>query len=380
MSNSALHNISDFLQPVNRFEISDDESYHQTQLGQHIDLYDEHFPDIEPADVVLLGCGEMRGAAAGSNNFDAPNAVRKAFYALYHWHKEVQLADVGNIKPGATLQDTYAAIQAVTGELIQQGKRVVLVGGSHDVMLAQYAAYASTETIVEATCIDARIDLNMDSVLPADNFLMKMFTSSPNFIKHYNHIGFQSYFVHPAMLETIDKLRFDCFRVGRVKENIDEMEPAIRNSHLFAFDIAALQQAAAPANTLSPNGFNGEEACTLMQYAGLSSNVKSVGLYGFQPQLDVHQLTAKQLSHMLWYYMDGVYKSKSEAHFTETHNFNEYHMAFAETDTVFLQSKKTNRWWMKMPEGNYVACSLHDYLSAKNNELPERWLRMMERV
>ena len=380
MSHSTLYNIADFLEPVNKFEISEDESYHLTQLGHHIDLHDEHFPDIEQADVVLIGCGEMRGAGQGSNNFDAPDAVRKAFYQLYHWHKEVRLADVGNIKSGATLQDTYAAIQAVSAELMQQGKRVVIIGGSHDVMMAQYTAFAGMETIIEATCVDARIDLNMDSVLPADNFLMKMLTSSPNFIKHYNHIGFQSYLVHPTMLETIDKLRFDCYRVGRVKENIEEMEPAIRNSHLFSFDIAALQHSAAPANTLTPNGFNGEEACTLMQYAGLSSNVKSVGIYGYQPQLDVHNLTAKQISHMLWYYMDGVYKSKEEADFSEAHNFNEFHMAFGEMETVFLQSKKTHRWWMKMPEGNYVACTGGDYIIARNNELPERWLRMMERV
>ena len=379
MSNFALRSIADFLEPVNRFEISEDESYHATQLGHHIDLFDDHFPDIEAADVVLVGCGEMRGAAAGSNNYNAADAVRKAFYALYHWHKEVQVADVGNIKSGATLQDTYAAVQAVTGELIQQGKRVVIIGGSHDMMLAQYAAFAAMETIVEATCVDARIDLNMDSVLPADNFLMKMLTSAPNFIKHYNHIGFQSYFVHPTMLETIDKLRFDCYRVGRVKENIEDMEPAIRNSHLFSFDIAALQHASAPANTLTPNGFNGEEACTLMQYAGLSGNVKSVGLYGYQPQFDIHHLTAKQLSQMLWYYMDGLYKGKSEANFSEAHNFNEYHMAFAETDTVFLQSKKTHRWWMKMGD-NFVACTQFDYVTARNNELPERWLRLMERL
>ena len=380
MSKSTLYSITDFLEPVNRYEISEDESYHQTQLGQHIDLYDEHFPDIEAADVVLVGCGEMRGAAKGSNNYNAADTVRKAFYALYHWHKEVSLADVGNVKSGATLQDTYAAIQAVTSELIQMGKRVVIIGGSHDIMMAQYSAYASTETIIEVTCVDARIDLNMDSVLPADNFLMKMLTSAPNFIKHYNHIGFQSYFVHPTMLETIDKLRFDCYRVGRVKENIEDMEPAIRNSNLLGFDIAALQHSAAPANTLTPNGFNGEEACTLMKYAGLSSNVNSVGIYGYQASLDVHDLTAKQISHMLWYYMDGVYKSKQEADFSEAHNFNEFHMAFAETDTVFLQSKKTHRWWMKMPEGNYIACTYHDYITARNNELPERWLRLMERL
>ena len=78
---------------------------------------------------------------------------------------------------------------------------------------------------------------------------MEMLTGEPNYVRHYNHIGFQSYYVHPRMLETMDKLRFDCFRVGHVKENIDEMEPVIRNSQLFSFDISALAYAYAPANT-----------------------------------------------------------------------------------------------------------------------------------
>ncbi len=370
----------DFLEPVNRYEISEDEAYKQTQIGQHIDLYDECFPDIEHADVVLVGCGEMRGAGLGSNHLNAADAVRKAFYSLYHWHKEVQVADVGNVRAGATLKDTYAAVETVTKELLQQGRRVVIIGGSHDVTLAQYNAYASQQRIIEATCIDARIDLDGDSVLPADNFLLPMLTTSPNYIRHYNHIGFQSYLVHPHMLETIDKLRFDCYRVGKVKERLEEMEPAIRNSHMVSFDIAALQHAAAPANILTPNGFNGEEACTLMQYAGMSQQVSSIGIYGYQAQLDVHQLTAKQISHMLWYLMDGIYKSKQEARFEETHHFNEFHMAFAEMDTSFLQSKKTGRWWMQMPDGSYAACTYEDYLIACKNDIPERWLRMMERV
>ena len=37
------------------------------------------------------------------------------------------------------------------------------------------------------------------------HFLVELFTGMPNHLKHYNHIGFQSYFMHPQMLETIDK-------------------------------------------------------------------------------------------------------------------------------------------------------------------------------
>ena len=370
--------IVDFLEPINRYELSNDVGFKDTQLGRHINAYEEEFPDVSNADIVLIGCGEMRGEG-GVNNTDGPDAVRSEFYNLFHWHKNVIVADIGNVKVGANIQDTYAALKTMVSELIEQGKRVVILGGSHDVTLAQYAAYTSLEKIIEATCVDARIDLNMDSVLPADNFLMELLTGVPNFIRHYNHIGFQSYFVHPQMLEVIDSLRFDCFRVGKVKENIEEMEPPIRNSNMLSFDIAAIQHAHAPANKLSPNGFTGEEACTLMQYAGMSKNMSSIGIYGYNPSQDTDSLTAKQISHLLWYIMDGIHKGKQEALLENRDDFLEFTMAFAEVETVFLQSKKTGRWWMQLHNEQFVACSKLDYMIACNNEIPERWLRAMER-
>ena len=198
-------------------------------------------------------------------------------------------------------------------------------------------------------------------------------------IKHYNHIGFQSYLVHPGMLETMDKLRFDCFRVGAAKENIEEMEPVIRNTHLLSFDISAIKYSDAPSNKQSPNGFTGEEACTLSRYAGLSNTVNTFGIYGYLPEHDVNELTAKQIAQMIWYYIDGKNRNKQEALLEERHHFNEYHTAFAEIDTVFLQSRKTNRWWMQMPDKKFIACSYNDYVVASQNDIPERWLRAQER-
>lgn len=375
----SLQTIIDFLDPVDIFQLSDDGGYKDTQLGRHIAVYDGEFPSVAEADIVLVGCGEMRGEGMEYGNTISPDAIRKEFYNLYHWHKEVNVADLGNVKTGATLQDSYAAVKTVVSELLEQGKKVVLLGGSHDVTSAQYGAYASLGKIIEAVCIDARIDLNMDSVLPADNFLMDMLTGEPNFIRHYNHIGFQSYMVHPKMLETIDKLHFDCFRLGKVKENIEEMEPVIRNASLVSFDIAAIQHAHAPANRLSPNGFTGEEACMLMQYAGMSPNASSIGIYGYHPDQDISGLTARQVSQMLWYLMDGIYKGKQEAALEDRSNFNEFTLAFAEVETTFLQSKRTGRWWMQMPDGKCTACSKMDYIIASNNETPERWMRAVER-
>ena len=55
------------------------------------------------------------------------------FYNLYHWHTDVKIADIGNIKPGASLEDTYSALQQVLSELSALNKKVVIIGGSHDI-------------------------------------------------------------------------------------------------------------------------------------------------------------------------------------------------------------------------------------------------------
>lgn len=378
MSYNSIDSILDFLEPVNKYVLSNDEGFSDKRIGSNIDIYENNFPSVD-ADIVIVGCGEARGTGAFQHSNESADAVRRELYKLYQWHKEVKIADAGNIKPGATLQDSYAALKTVVSELIHHCKKVVIIGGSHDLTLAQYNVYALQQKVIEATCVDALIDLNMESALPCDNFLMKMLTGEPNYVRHYNHIGFQSYFVHPDMLETIDKLRFDCYRVGRVKENVEEMEPVIRNAQLFSFDISAIQNAHAPANKVTPNGFTGEEVCTLMQYAGMSANVNTIGIYGYKYEEDRHSLTAKQISHMLWYLMDGVLKGKQEATFGEAGSFNEFKLAFAEVETTFLQSKKTGRWWMQLPDGNFIACSHHDYTTASQNEIPERWMRAVER-
>lgn len=375
----SLATIIDFLDPVNIAHLSNDEGFKDTQLGRHIAVFEDTLPDLTDIDMVLIGCGEMRGAGVQYTGTGSPDAIRTEFYRLFHWHTEVNVADFGNIKVGATLQDSYAALRTVVQELIQLGKKVVIIGGSHDNTLAQYQAYGALNKIIDAACIDARIDLDMDSVLPADQFLVEMFTGVPNHLKQYTHIGFQSYFMHPQMLETIDKLGFDCFRVGKVKEAIDEMEPPIRNSEMVSFDLAAIEYAHAPANHLTPNGFNGEEACTLMQYAGMSKLCSSIGIYGYIPEQDLHSLTAKQISHMLWYVMDGIFKSKQEAALENRAEFDEFTLAFAEVETAFLRSKRTGRWWMQLHDGKYAACSYRDYLIASSNEIPERWMRAVER-
>ncbi len=373
-----MTDLHEYLLPVNVAVLNNDGAYNDKQFAKCIKIYEKEIPDLDAVDIVMLGINEFRGEGIRASK-SAPDAVRSQFYKLHNWHEDVLIADIGNVKCGSSLSDSYAAIKIVVKELLQLGKTIIILGGSHDNTLGQYYAYKDINQVIEATVIDATIDLISESQMRSENFLLEMLTSEPNVIRHYNHIGFQSYFVHPHMLETMDKLRFDCYRAGSAKERLEEMEPVIRNSHMLSFDIAAIKHSDAPATICSPNGLTGEESCSLLRYAGLSPGVSSVGIYGFNTELDQRNLTAIQIAQMLWYFIDGKSRSKQEAELNDRKSFNEYHTAFAEIDTVFLQSKKTGRWWMQLPNKKLIACSYNDYLLASNNEIPERWLRAQER-
>ena len=374
-----MQDLQDFLTPISFSEINEDEGYVDGQLGAHIMTQQDEDFDITAADIIIVGVKETRGNGTFEKENNAADIIRKQLYRLHYWHTDIKMADIGNIEIGAGITDSYAAIRTVLEEIYSYNKTVVIIGGSHDVTLAQYHSYKNINKMLEATCVDAEINLRGESNVPAENFLLEMFTGEPNILQHYNHVAFQSYFVHPRMLQTIDKLRFDCYRLGNVQHEIEEMEPVFRNSNMVSFDISAIKYSDAPANKNCPNGLTGVEACTLTRFAGMSDKLNSFGVYGYIPKNDTNEITARQIAQMLWYFIDGRHKMAQESALDQRQHFNEFHVVFAEVDTLFLQSKITGRWWMQMPDTSFLACSHKDYLTAGKNEFPERWLRVQER-
>jgi len=148
-----------------------------------------------------LAAGKERGARKGKSNYNGPDAIREQWYRLFYWHTDVKLADVGNIKYGATLADTYAALKNRGYRTHRHRQNVIILADHTDLTLPQYYTYANRKKIIEVTCVDALIDLNIDSLYRSDNFLMESYRLN-HYIRHYNISGFQSYYVHPNMLET----------------------------------------------------------------------------------------------------------------------------------------------------------------------------------
>jgi formiminoglutamase len=376
-----MQDLRSFFEPEHFIERSNAETYHPLQWGGNIKCATQRSFDWENADIVLVGCGEWRGAHPRSEYSSSPDTIREHLYRMYHWHRGITIADAGNIRQGITLADTRAALLTVLQEIHEAGKIAIVLGGSHDLTMQQYEVFKKAGQMAVASVADMLIDLDEAEMINDRSFLMDMLTGTPNFIAHYSHIAFQSYYAHPRMLETLDKLRFDFYRLGKVREHIEDMEPVLRTSNLFSFDMSAIRFSDALANINgSPNGLSGEEACQLTRYAGMSETLTSLGIYGYEHTGDVHDMTAKLVSQMIWYFVDGLLVRKTEAKLTERDEFTVFNVAFTDNDTVFLKSKRTNRWWMKLPDQSFVPCSYNDYLVASNDQIPERWLREQERL
>lgn len=376
-----MQDLRPFFETQHFIETQAPESYEPLQWGANIQCATQQHFDWEDADIIIVGCGEWRGEDKGASYSNGADTIRGELYKLYAWHPSVKIADAGNIRQGAGVDDTRAALRIVLQELHEAGKTVIVIGGSHDLTMQQYEAFKKAGQMINASVADMLVNLDETEGITSGGFLMDMLTAQPNFVNHYSHIGFQSYYAHPRMMETLDKLRFDFFRLGRVREHIEDMEPVLRTSNLFSFDISAVKYCDAPVNIKgSPNGFTGEEACVLTRYAGMSEKLTSLGLYGYLPENDMHGMTARLISQMIWYFIDGYQVRKTEAHLTDHEEFITFHVTFTDNDTVFLKSKRTNRWWMKLPNQSYVPCSYNDYLVASNDEIPERWLREQERL
>jgi arginase family enzyme len=167
--------------------------YDPLQWGSQLQFATQDNMDIDDADVVIIGCGEQRGHNDEAPFSLGPDAIRKELYQLYNWQPGIKIADAGNILQGASVDDTRAALRMVLQELQDAGKVAIVLGGSHDLTMQQYEAYKKRNQVINAVIADMYIDLDETEAITDRSFLLEMLTSQPNFVKHYTHLGFQSY-------------------------------------------------------------------------------------------------------------------------------------------------------------------------------------------
>lgn len=363
--------------------------YHWAKM---IRINSGEMPDTNDCLIAIIGVNESRGSFQNSGSANAADVIRKHLYHLASNEYNLQIIDAGDVLVGETPEETWSNIKMVMEWFLGQQILPILIGGSQDNTIGQYTGYSFLGQAVNLMVIDERLDMDDPSFMPpARSWLHQIFQYEPKYLFNYSGIAYQTHFTPPEMLKLVDALFFDTIRLGRLKENIQFAEPEVRDADILSIDIAAIKACDAPGHAhATPNGLSSEEICQIMRYAGMSDKITSLGIYEYNPMFDNQELTAQLIAQMIWYFVDGFYNRKSDYPIVSEKEFTKYivNIADNEYDLTFWKSNKTGRWWVEVPflvqerfeRHQLVPCSYEDYEAAVKNEVPEKWMRIFEKL
>jgi arginase family enzyme len=375
--------ILEFFEPVNeeRLHLSDD--FEEASWYYALERYNGDKAALDNKKIALIGI------EAPDDNGKASYDIRRYLYRLKRAEFAEEVVDLGNFKLNYQKR-AYESLGFTLSELIAHGLLPVIINGSQEATIAQYLCFTYLRHYVNLAVIDSRLDFNLreGEELNRSNFLQHMLTREPSYLFSLIAIGYQSHFSDTVIVDFLEKLYFDLYRLGDVQADIAEMEPILRNAHLLSFDLSSIRQSDAPGTMQpSPNGFYAEQACMLARYAGVSSSLRSIGFYNYNPGLDINGQTAQLNAQLIWYFVDGYLNRYPESPSENQEDF----LKFITTPNnggfqmVFYKSRRTDRWWMEVPVGDemnnahIMPCSYTDYLAATRSEVPERWLQAVKK-
>jgi formiminoglutamase len=388
--------MQEFFTPIDLKDFCGAGKYPATAYGKIINAYTvgNDFPDLENVQLAIIGVEEDRKALNNEGCGLAADYVRENFYKLYQGNYHSKIVDLGNIKKGNSIEDTYFAVTDVLAELLKRHIVPVIIGGSQDLTYCNYLAYQKMEQTINIVAVDSSFDIgDSDKELNSESYLSKIILHKPNILFNFSNVGYQSYFVEQSSVELMNKLYFDSHRLGQVRKKMEDVEPIVRNADLMSFDVSAIRQSDAPGNgNASPNGFYGEEACQITRYAGLSDKLSSIGFYEINPAFDTNKQTAHLVAQMIWYFIDGFYNRKQDYPIIDKSEYTKYRVSIKdhEHEIVFYKSNKSDRWWMDVPypvnhqikfeRHHMVPCSYSDYETACSDELPDSWWQTYQKL
>jgi len=386
-----------YFDPIDNYEF-EDLKRGRPRLGHLVKVHTstKGIPDLNHIQLALLGIPEGRNAVRNKGCENGPDYIRNYLYRLFPPKSPLPIIDLGNLKIGSTLEDTYAGLADVFAYLRNQDVVPIIMGGSQDLTYAMYLGYEKTGININMVNIDPFFDLGE---APEDinhaTWLSKLFLRQPSVLFNYTHLGYQTYFVDPAAITLMKNMLFDVYRLGQINENLNDVEPLVRNADLISIDISAIRASDAPGCAYaSPNGFFGDQICHITRFAGMSDKVSSLGIFEYNPQFDRNGQTAYLISQMIWYFIEGYFNRLND--FPQLNpsleNYYRYYVKLdnLEEDIVFYKSKKSDRWWVQVPCPEYlqtkyyrhilIPCSYQDYQSACNNELPDRYWQFYQKM
>ena len=381
-----------YLSPVDDLILSHMNLNSSLILGKRINIYsDVSAPlELDDVDIAIIGVREYRNTHNSVGEDFSLNEVRKTLYNLFPGNWSLNISDLGDLRLGDTVSDTYLALQSIVSELLKNNIIPIIIGGSQDITYANYRSYDYLEKTVNIVNIDPNFDLG-DSSKPIKNnsYLGKIILDKPHNLFNYSTLGYQTYFNSQEEIDLMQKLYFEAYRLGELSNNIQNVEPVLRDANIVTLDLKSVRSSeVSTKQKFSPNGFSGKEICAISRYAGISNKVSSFGVYEYIPSNE-DEATEMLIAQVIWYFIEGVNCRVMDSNFYNEDDFQKYTVLIDNQELVFLKSLKSSRWWVEIPflqnsnnkleEHSLLPCMHQDYIDASNGIIPERWFKAQKK-
>jgi len=381
-----------FLSPVSDFVLAHNELLSAQALGRKLRIHSiQHgIPDLNGVKIAIVGVLENRNDINYMGEEFCLDEIRKSFYSLFPGSWNVNVADLGDIEKGESIDDTYFALKETIGVLIKKKIIPVIIGGSQDLTYANYRAYDNFAPMVNIVNVDSKFDLgDSTKTMKNNSFVGKIILDQPYNLFNYATVGYQTYFNSQEEIDLMDSLYFESYRLGQVSNDITIVEPVLRDANIVSVDLGAVKSSEVSLNQkVSPNGLDGKEICAIARYAGISNKVSSFGIYEYKPSSD-DEITSMLISQMLWYFIEGVNYRIKDDDFSDEYTYQKFITLIESEELVFYKSNKTGRWWIEIPflsnvnnklkRHTLLPCMHQDYKDACNNKVPERWYKAIRK-
>ena len=369
---------SEYFNPVKTEIIDSINKLDNSQLGSKLKINGrDNLNSFESLDVVIFSINEYRFNSSIQKSFNANKDFRKKLYSLHYGNWDLNIYDFGDLENGNQISDTQFALEKIL-EFFSKNKILVLtIGGSQNLLYNVYSSQKQSLQKINLVSVDNKIDFSEND----ESFLSKIIMDDNNKLENFSNIGYQKQLTSVPENKLIDKMYFESINLGKIKANINEAEPVLRDSNIVSFNINSVKSGDLNNAHQYPNGLSSYELCSLSRFSGLSSKVNIVSFFENWDLSIMNSLLAEST----WYVIDGYSARINENPLDNSNNFIYYHIELDNYKFKFYRSKLSDRWWVEFIndevisiEKDIISCTYNDYNNCKNSVIPERILTRLK--
>ena len=276
------------------------------------------------ADIVILGCPQDEGVRRNNGRVGAaaaPDAIRAQFYKLTPFNIRKRLFDLGNVDVSGNLEEIHDRQTAIVKQILNDGKRLIILGGGNDISYADGRAMAEVfgpEWWIGVN-IDSHLDVRVAEQRNSGTPYRQLLDEKLLLPAYFYEAGYQSHFCSPIYYDYIRNLGVNRISLELIRSAAEadlELKDSIKQKFIghssslntfFGFDMDAVRMADAPGTSApSPLGLKAGEFIQLVKYAASLANTKIIEFTEVNPNFDIDNRTVKLVAIGMHRFCSGV--------------------------------------------------------------------------